>query len=75
MQTPATAKSAGRQTNTNPIYRAVVTLEQQTVRSDSGTPKALRPGLRVQADIVLEKRRLYEWLLQPFARLRDRIGG
>jgi multidrug efflux pump subunit AcrA (membrane-fusion protein) len=75
MSTPATAKSADKQTNTNPIYRAVVTLERQTVSNDSGTSKALRPGLRVQADIVLEKRRLYEWLLQPFARLRDRIGG
>ena len=55
------------------IYRATVALELQRVRDDRGIERDLRPGLGVEADIVLEKHRLYEWLLAPFARLRERI--
>jgi multidrug efflux pump subunit AcrA (membrane-fusion protein) len=59
----------------DPLYRAVVAIDRQNVRDDLGQIHPLRPGLRLQADIVLEKRRLYEWLLQPFARLRSRTAG
>jgi multidrug efflux pump subunit AcrA (membrane-fusion protein) len=59
----------------DPLYRAIVSIDRQSVRSDRGQIHALRPGLRLQADIVLEKRRLYEWLLEPFARWRDRSAG
>lgn len=54
-------------------YRATVALERQNVRDDRGIERDLRPGLGVEADVVLEKHRLYEWLLEPFARLRERI--
>lgn len=54
-------------------YRATVALERQRVRDDSGIERDLRPGLGVEADIVLEKHRLYEWLIKPLARLRERI--
>lgn len=56
-------------------YRATVALERQRVRDDRGVERELRPGLGVQADIVLEKHRLYEWLLKPFARLRGRTSA
>ncbi|NOT87306.1 MAG: hypothetical protein HOP03_03890 [Lysobacter sp.] len=56
-------------------YRATVALERQRVRDDSGIERDLRPGLGVETDIVLEKHRLYEWLIQPFARLRERIAA
>jgi membrane fusion protein len=56
-------------------YRATVALDRQRVRDDSGIERDLRPGLGVEADIVLEKHRLYEWLLEPFARLRERISA
>jgi hypothetical protein len=56
-------------------YRATVALDRQRVRDDSGVERDLRPGLGVEADIVLEKHRLYEWLLEPFARLRERISA
>ena len=75
MHTPQTAKAGVANTAADPLYRAVVRLERQTVSSDRGTSQPLRPGLRIQADIVMEKRRLYEWLLVPFARLRERIAG
>ena len=60
---------------TQSAYRATVALERQRVRDERGIERELRPGLGVEADIVLEKRRLYEWLIQPFARLRERIAA
>lgn len=64
------AAAAGHAQST---YRATVAIERQNVRDDHGIERDLRPGLGVEADIVLEKHRLYEWLLEPFARLRERI--
>jgi multidrug efflux pump subunit AcrA (membrane-fusion protein) len=59
----------------DPLYRAIVAIERQSVHNDLGQIHPLRPGLRLQADIVLEKRHLYEWLLKPFARWRDSSHG
>ena len=66
-----TASTSAERTQSH--YRATVALEHQRVRDDLDVERDLRPGLGVEADIVLEKHRLYEWLLQPFARLRERI--
>ena len=71
-QTGTTAIASGRAQS---AYRATVALERQRVRDENGIERELRPGLGVEADIVLEKRRLYEWLIQPFARLRERISA
>jgi hypothetical protein len=71
-RTDATGAAAGRRQIS---YRATVALERQRVRNDSGIELDLRPGLGVQADIVLEKHRLYEWLVKPLARLRERISA
>ncbi len=68
-----TAGAAAARTQSS--YRATVALDRQRVRDDSGIERDLRPGLGVEADIVLEKHRLYEWLLEPFARLRERISA
>jgi membrane fusion protein len=54
-------------------YRVTVALERQRVRDDHGEERDLQPGLGVQAEVVVEKRRLYEWLFEPFARLRERF--
>lgn len=59
---------------TRPVaYRVTVALERQRVRDDHGKERDLQPGLGVQAEVVVEKRRLYEWLFEPFARLRERF--
>lgn len=57
------------------IYRATVSLERQRVRNDRGIERDLHPGLTVQADVIVERRRLYAWLFEPFSRLRDRLRG
>ncbi len=56
-------------------YRATVSLERQRVRSDRGVERDLHPGLAVQADVIVERRRLYAWLFGPFSRLRERLRG
>jgi membrane fusion protein len=47
-----------------PLYRVLVQLDQQTV-SAYGRPEPLKPGMTVDADILLERRRLIEWVLEP----------
>ena len=51
-------------TGTEPVYRITVGLARQTVVA-YGNEIALQPGLQVEADIALETRRLYEWVLDP----------
>jgi membrane fusion protein len=47
-----------------PLYRVRVKLESQAV-SVYGRPQVLRAGALLDASILLERRRLYEWLLDP----------
>ena len=55
-----------------PVYRVQVTLERQTV-SALGREVALRPGMLVNADILLERRTILEWLFEPVLQLRGRL--
>lgn len=47
-----------------PLYRVMVRLRDQTVRA-YGQPVALRPGMALHADILLDRRRLIQWVLEP----------
>lgn len=47
-----------------PIYRVGISLEAQTVEAFS-QDMPLQAGMELTADIVLENRRLLEWLLEP----------
>lgn len=47
-----------------PLYRVRVELDQQTV-SAYGKAEPLKPGMTVDADILLDRRRLVEWVLEP----------
>ena len=58
-------------TGAAPTYAAVVRLEDDRVRDDRGVEHALRPGLGVEADVIVEKHRLYEWLFEPFLPSRE----
>lgn len=48
-------------------YIAIAQLERDVVRDDHGTVRPLRPGLQVQADVIVETHRLYEWMFKPFS--------
>jgi membrane fusion protein len=49
---------------TEPLYRVLVELDQQTVNA-YGRAEPLKPGMTVDADILLDRRRLIEWVLEP----------
>jgi membrane fusion protein len=55
-----------------PGYRVVVALQRQSVRA-AGRERPLRPGLLVEADILGERRRLWEWLVEPLQTLRGQL--
>jgi len=57
-----------------PYYRVLVELNAQTVTA-YGKPEALRPGMVLEADILSERRKLYEWLLEPLYSLRGTMGA
>ena len=62
----------GPLTAKEPVYRIEVKLERQSV-SALGNEIALRPGMLVNADILLERRTLLEWLFEPVLQLRGRL--
>lgn len=47
-----------------PIYRIVVEVASQSVTA-YGQTMALQPGMALEADVSLERRRLAEWVLEP----------
>lgn len=57
-----------------PYYRVLVALDAQTVTA-YGKREALRPGMLLDADILSERRKLYEWLLEPLYSLRGAVGS
>lgn len=67
------AALAGNGQATEPYYRVRVALDTQTVTA-YGRPEPLRPGMVLEADILGEHRKLYEWLLEPLYSLRGTVG-
>ena len=63
----------GRSAYAQSAYRATVSLEQQRVSDDRRIARDLQPGLSVEADVVVERRRLYQWLFEPFSLMRERL--
>lgn len=56
-----------------PLYRVTVALERQAVMA-YGNDETLKPGMLVDADILGERRRLIEWILEPLYSLRGRVS-
>jgi membrane fusion protein len=50
-----------------PLFRITVALEGEAVA------QPLAAGMRLQADVLLERRRLIEWLFEPLLGLRSRL--
>ena len=47
-----------------PVYRITVSLDRQAVTA-YGEQVPLQPGMKLEADVALETRRLFEWVLDP----------
>jgi membrane fusion protein len=65
-------EKVGPMTVHEPVYRIDVELERQTVAA-GGQEVPLRPGMLVNADILLEKRTVFEWIFEPVLELRGRL--
>ena len=56
------------------LYRITVTLAAQRITA-YGRDEPLHAGMRLDADIVLDRRRLYEWILEPLYSVSGKLAG
>ena len=64
---PAAASAGGE-----PLYRITVSLDRQSVAA-YGQAQALSPGMQLEADVLLDRRRLIEWLFEPVLGIAGRV--
>jgi membrane fusion protein len=55
-----------------PLYKVTVTLERQTVLA-YGREQPLAAGMQLDADVMLDRRRLVEWLFAPVLGIAGRV--
>lgn len=63
----------GQQTQ-EPLYRVMVGLDRQQVMA-YGKPEPVKPGMALDADILLERRTLLEWVFEPLYGLGHHLAG
>ncbi len=56
-----------------PLYRVLVKLDRQTVDA-YGNAEALKPGMALNADILLDRRSLWQWVFEPLYGLRQQLA-
>lgn len=54
-----------------PVYRIKALLDSQTITA-YGRPEPLQAGMQIEADILLDRRRLIEWIFEPLLSLAGR---
>lgn len=69
---PTSAAALPGVAQSEPVYRVRLELDQQTVRA-YGTSMPLRSGMLVDASVMLERRKLYEWVLEPLFSISGRL--
>ncbi len=69
--TVATGDVAFAQTLNEPAYLVRAALDTQTIHA-YGEARALNAGMQVQADIVIDRPRIIDWMLEPLRALRGR---
>ncbi len=62
----------GGAAQSEPVYRIRLELDQQTVRA-YGKEMPLRSGMLVEANVMLERSKLYEWVLEPLFSISGRL--
>jgi membrane fusion protein len=55
-----------------PLYRITVALDQQSVLA-YGQTQSLSPGMQLDADVLLDRRRLIEWIFEPVLSIVGRV--
>jgi len=76
LSTAATGAGAGALSggpnSGEPLYRITVALDQQAVAA-YGTAQPLSAGMQLEADVLLDRRRLIEWLFEPVLGIAGRV--
>jgi membrane fusion protein len=72
--TPSEVQALVGQQTQEPLYRVQVTLDSQQVMA-YGKPEAVKPGMAVDADILMEKRSLLEWVFEPLYGMAHHLMG
>lgn len=57
-----------------PLYRVMVGLDSQQIMA-YGKPEAVKPGMVLDADILMERRTLLEWVFEPLYGLGHHLLG
>jgi membrane fusion protein len=60
--------------SSEPVYSITVSLKSQTITA-YGAPVPLQAGMLLEADVVIERRRLIEWVLDPLYTLTGKWQG
>jgi len=55
-----------------PLYRITVALDQQSVQA-YGQAQPLVAGMQLEADVMLDRRRLIEWVIEPLLSVAGRV--
>jgi membrane fusion protein len=55
-----------------PMYRIAVTLARQDIPTGADV-RPLVPGMQLEADVPIERRRLFEWLFAPVIGVAGRV--
>jgi membrane fusion protein len=69
---PTSAAAMPGAAQSEPVYRIRLELDQQTVKA-YGAAMPLRSGMLVDASVMLERRKLYEWVLEPLFSISGRM--
>lgn len=62
----------GQREKMAPLYQVVVALDDQSIAAGGGH-LALRSGMQVEADLLIERRKIVSWLLDPLAGMQKRM--
>jgi membrane fusion protein len=72
--TPSEVQALVGQSSQEPLYRVQVALDHQQVLA-YGKPETVKPGMAVDADILMEKRTLLEWVFEPLYGMAHHLWG
>src|SRR6185312_12922236 len=71
---PAETASLLGQNMATPLYRVLVKLDHQSIDA-YGKAEALKPGMALDADILLDRRNLWQWVFEPLYGLRQQVAA
>jgi membrane fusion protein len=72
--TPAEVQLLVGQTPEQPLYRVQVAIDRQAI-SAYGKKQLLKPGMTLDADIMMDRRRLVEWVFEPLFGISKHFEG